>query len=88
MNPNEVTDIVEQRMYPDVDMADLIGDWKIAKQWRQGFTNDFVQLDNLADGVPLNHTPGAAYVGDTTIAGLVRAIPRDSLQQLPIITLS
>lgn len=72
------------KMYPDVDISELIGDWQIAKHWRENFTNDFVSLDNLADGVPINHTPGAAYVGDTTIAGLVRAIPRDSLQQLPI----
>lgn len=80
----EENNALAEKMYPDVDMSELISDWKIAKQWRQGFTNDFVSLDNLADGVPINHTPGAAYVGDTTIAGLVRAIPRDSLQQLPI----
>lgn len=72
------------KMYPDIDIAEIIGDWKIAKQWRENHTNDFQSLDNLADGVPINHTPGAAYVGDTTIAGLVRAIPRDSLQQLPL----
>lgn len=80
----EENNALAEKMYPDVDMSELISDWKIAKAWRQGFTNDFVSLDNLADGVPINHTPGAAYVGDTTIAGLVRAIPRDSLQQLPI----
>jgi len=83
MNENALAE-KDKKMYPDVIMSELIGDWLIAKQWRQGFTNDFVSLDNLADGVPINHTPGAAYVGDTTIAGLVRAIPRDALQQLPI----
>lgn len=80
----EENNALATKMYPDVDMTEMIGDWKIAKQWRENYTNDFVSLDNLADGVPINHTPGAAYVGDTTIAGLVRAIPRDSLQQLPI----
>lgn len=80
----EENNAVATKMYPDIDISEVIGDWKIAKQWRENFTNDFVSLDNLADGVPINHTPGAAYVGDTTIAGLVRAIPRDSLQQLPI----
>jgi len=80
----EENSAVATKMYPDVDISELIGDWQIAKHWRENFTNDFVSLDNLADGVPINHTPGAAYVGDTTIAGLVRAIPRDSLQQLPI----
>ena len=83
MNPEQPNAIAE-KMYPDIDISEVIGDWKIAKQWRENFTNDFVSLDNLADGVPVNHTPGSAYVGDTTIAGLVRAIPRDSLQQLPI----
>lgn len=73
-----------EKMYPDVDISEMISDWQIAKHWRENFTNDFVSLDNLADGVPVNHKPGVAYVGDTTIAGLVRAIPRDSLQQLPI----
>lgn len=82
-NSQEPTAIA-QRMYPDVDISEISGDWKIAQQWRKNYTNDFVSLDNLADGVPINHQTGAAYVGDTTIAGLVRAIPRDSLQQLPI----
>ncbi len=80
----EENNALAAKMYPDVDVSELIADWQIAKHWRENFTNDFVSLDNLADGVPINHTPGAAYVGDTTIAGLVRAIPRDSLQQLPI----
>lgn len=83
MNPEQPNALIE-KMYPNVDIGEIIGDWKIAKQWRENYTNDFVSLDNLADGVPINHTSGAAYVGDTTIAGLVRAIPRDSLQQLPI----
>lgn len=82
-NSQEPTAIA-QRMYPEVDISEISGDWKIAQQWRKNYTNDFVSLDNLADGVPINHQTGAAYVGDTTIAGLVRAIPRDSLQQLPI----
>lgn len=83
MNPEQPNALVE-KMYPDIDIAEVSGDWKIAQQWRKNFTNDFVSLDNLADGVPINHQAGAAYVGDTTIAGLVRSIPRDSLQQLPI----
>lgn len=80
----EENNALAEKMYPEIDIAEMIGDWQIAKHWREGFTSDFVNLDNLADGVPINHTPGAAYVGDTTIAGLVRAIPRDSLQQLPL----
>jgi hypothetical protein len=83
MNPEQPNALVE-KMYPEIDISEVIGDWKIAKQWRENYTVDFPSLDNLADGVPVSQTPGSAYVGDTTIAGLVRAIPRDSLQQLPL----
>ena len=79
MNPTE-----NEKMYPDVEVQEIIDDWQIAQKWRRGYTSDFVSLDNLADGVPINHQPGQTYVGDTTIAGLVRSIPRDALQQLPI----
>lgn len=67
-----------------VEVQDLIQEWETSRTNRETYTNDFPSLDNLVDGVPLNHTKGAPYVGDTTIAGLVRSIPRNSLQQLPI----
>lgn len=72
----------------EVDMESMIQEWETSRTNRETYTIDFPSLDNLVDGVPLNHTKGAPYVGDTTIAGLVRQIPRNSLQQLPIFGVS
>lgn len=67
-----------------VDMANLIEEWKLSRSYVEQYTRDFVQLDNLVDGVPLIQDNEAPFVGDTTLAGLVRSIPRESLQQLPV----
>lgn len=67
-----------------IDMETLIQEWKTARTNRENFTSDFPTLDNIVDGVPITHQEGSPYVGDTTLAGLVRSIPRSSLQQLPI----
>lgn len=69
---------------PDVDMGAIIDEWKLAKNFVYLYSRDFVFLDEIADGVPLHHEDNANYVGDTTLAGLVRQIPRDSLEQLPV----
>lgn len=71
-----------------VDVSELIQEWETSRTNRESYTNDFPSLDNLVDGVPLNHNPKAPYVGDTTIAGLVRQIPRNSLQQLPVFSVA
>lgn len=73
---------------PKIDMTMIIAEWNTAKQNTDHYTNDFVSLDNIVDGVPIQHQAGAPYVGDTTLAGLVRSIPRSSLQQLPIFSAS
>src|SRR5688572_17434924 len=82
----------EDRPIPEgitqVDMSELLQEWETSRTNRESYTNDFPSLDNLVDGVPLNHNPKAPYVGDTTIAGLVRQIPRNSLQQLPIFSVA
>lgn len=67
-----------------IDMNEILNEWNTARTNREKYTEDFVSLDNLVDGVPLNQQNKAPYVGDTTIAGLVRQIPRNSLQQLPV----
>lgn len=72
----------------EIDMESMIQEWETSRTNRETYTIDFPSLDNLVDGVPLNHQKGAPYVGDTTIAGLVRQIPRNSLQQLPIFGVS
>lgn len=81
MDPNKKQ--IPQRI-ADVDANELITEWNTCRTNREKYTDDFPQLDNLVDGVPLTHVKGAPYVGDTTIAGLVRQIPRNSIQQLPL----
>jgi hypothetical protein len=67
-----------------VDMEAVVQEWKLAKNFVEMYSKDFKFLDQIADGAPLNHEDNATYVGDTTLAGLVRQIPRDSLEQLPV----
>jgi hypothetical protein len=67
-----------------VDMDSVVQEWKLAKNFVELYSKDFRFLDQIADGVPNTHEDNANYVGDTTLAGLVRQIPRDSLEQLPV----
>lgn len=67
-----------------IDMANLITEHKLSKSYVEQYARDFPQLQTLVDGVPLNPDNDAPFVGDTTMAGLVRSIPRDSLQQMPV----
>lgn len=68
----------------EVDMGVLIEEHKLSKSYVEQYTKDFPLLDNLVDGIPITHDTDVPFVGDTTLAGLVRSIPRDSLQQLPV----
>lgn len=67
-----------------IDMQNLIDEHKLSKSYVEQYARDFPQLQTLVDGVPLNADNDAPFVGDTTMAGLVRSIPRDSLQQMPV----
>lgn len=67
-----------------IDMGNLIDEHKLSKSYVEQYSRDFPQLQTLVDGVPLNPDSDAPFVGDTTMAGLVRSIPRDSLQQMPV----
>jgi hypothetical protein len=67
-----------------INMGNLIDEHKLSKSYVEQYSRDFPQLQTLVDGVPLNPDNDAPYVGDTTLAGLVRSIPRDSLQQMPV----
>lgn len=69
-----------------IDMPTLIEEFRNSRDYVEQFTRDFPQLDNLVDGVPIVKQDGAPYVGDTTLAGLVRSIPRASLKQLPVLS--
>lgn len=67
-----------------IDMGALLDEWRLSKSYVEQYTRDFVQLDTLVDGVPLQYENDTPFVGDTTLAGLVRSIPRNSLQQIPV----
>lgn len=67
-----------------VDMSALIDEFNLSKSYVEQYTRDFPELDNIVDGVPVRQDPQNPFVGDTTLPGLVRSIPRQSLQQLPV----
>jgi hypothetical protein len=71
-----------------VDMPTLLDEWRLSKSYVEQYTRDFKQLDDLVDGVSTNNSADTPFVGDTTLAGLVRSIPRQSLQQLPVFSFS
>jgi hypothetical protein len=67
-----------------IDMGNLIQEFNLSKSYVYQYTQDFVDLDQLVDGVSINKDPDTPFVADTTLSGLVRSIPRASLQQLPV----
>lgn len=69
-----------------IDMSELINEWKLTTEYVRLYTRDFKFLDDLVDGVPLSRSSDTPFVGDTTLSGLVHSIPRDSLQQLPVLS--
>lgn len=83
---NDEEQAVQQ--YSDIDMEVLVSEWEKSKKFRDNYTRDFRDLDNLVDGAPLTRDGSAPFVGDTTLAGLVRSIPRASLQQLPVFSVA
>lgn len=71
-----------------VNMQNLIDEFNLSQSYVSQYTRDFVQLDNLVDAVPLDPDDDAPFVADTTLPGLVRSIPRNSLQQLPVFSVA
>lgn len=67
-----------------IDMEMVLQEYNTAKTHTDRYTTDFPTLDTIADGIPVTHEDGSPYVGDTTLAGLVRLIPRACLEQLPV----
>lgn len=61
-------------------------EWTNGKKWIDNFTREFVELETLADGLPLSNQKNSPRVGVATIAGAVRDIPRNSVQDLPILS--
>lgn len=48
----------------DVNVSELISEWNTCRDNREKYTEDFPSLDNLVDGVPVNHQKNAPYVGE------------------------
>lgn len=71
-----------------VEVTDIISEWRVDKEWIDSYTYDFRNLDTLADGVALNHSKDAPIVGDVTLASAIRQIPRNSLQQVPVLSMT
>jgi hypothetical protein len=67
----------------DNEVSEYEDEWVIGKSWIDKFTTDFVDLDNLVDGVSLHNAKKAPMVGDVTLGTSVRQIPKSSIQQLP-----
>lgn len=67
-----------------IDMEVIRSEWRKSKNFVEQHTKDFMQLDTLVDGVALKKDERNPFVGEVTLAGLVRQIPRDSLEQLPV----
>lgn len=66
------------------DLQDIKNEWFSSKEWVDGYTTDFEDLDTLADGVSLTNVKNAPVVGDVTLAGAIRQIPRSSVRQVPV----
>lgn len=63
-----------------------VKEWDTSREWIKRYTSDFRELETLVDAVSLTSTPNAPLVGDITLAAAVRQIPRQSVQQLPVMS--
>lgn len=96
MNPNQYQALAiaqgqqptKRLDYTNIKMDMLMQEYRASMEWVEQNTRDFPQLDQIVDGVPLNYDSEVPFVGDTTLAGLVRSIPRNSLQQLPVFSVA
>lgn len=68
------------------NMTNIRDEWGRGKAWIDNFTRDFPSLENLADGVALSNQKGAPQVGTVTLANATRQIPRNSVQDIPVLS--
>lgn len=69
-----------------MDITTLREEWGRGKAWIDNFTRDFQELETLADGVALQNQKNAPQVGTVTLANAVRQIPRNSVQDIPVLS--
>lgn len=67
-------------------MQQVKEEWGRGKAWIDNFTRDFPSLENLADGMALSNQKNAPQVGSVTLANSVRQIPRNSVQDVPVLS--
>lgn len=67
-------------------MQKLKDEWGRGKAWIDNATRDFPSLETLADGVALSNQKNAPHVGSVTLANSVRQIPRNSVQDVPVLS--
>lgn len=75
----------QQTSFEDLDMSAIMAEFNNATDYVKQYTMDFPDLDNLVDAIPVIKDGETPYIGDTTVAGLVRAIPRAAFKDLPVL---
>lgn len=68
------------------NIEEYISEWEKSKSFVKGYTNDFRDLDTIANAQYPRGSAGKPNVGDTTIAGTTRQMMRRSIKQLPVIS--
>lgn len=69
-----------------MNMSLLREEWRLGKAWVDNFTRDFTSLETLADGIALSNQKNAPQVGTVTLSNAVTQIPRNSVQDIPIVS--
>lgn len=67
-----------------INMQKILSEYQESKDYMSRNTEDFQRLANLVDAMSVTENINKVIVGDSTIAGLVRDIPRNALRQLPV----
>lgn len=76
----------DDRISSMTSIEQLRDEWGKGKAWIDHHTRDNVTLDTLADGAATSNQQGAPQVGIVTLANGVRQIPRNSVQDVPVLS--
>lgn len=61
-----------------------IKEWQKSQDFLKGYIKDFKQLDTVANAQSNTNDSKNPNIGDTTVAGVVRQIPRTSIKAMPV----
>lgn len=70
------------------NIEEYISEWEKSRNFVKGYTNDFRDLDTIANAQYPRSSAGKPNVGDTTIAGTIRQMMRRSIKQLPVVSVA